>query len=67
MNIAVDASALQVVRSPQGSPGPIRPREPAHVIRDDAEAIRVAHALAEEFQREASLREIGRASCRERV
>ena len=57
MNIAVDAGTLQASRSPQGTPGPIRPREPAHVIRDDAEALRVAHALAEEFRREASLRD----------
>jgi len=57
MNIAVDAGTLQASRSPQGTPGPIRPREPAHVIRDDSEALRVAHALAKEFRREASLRD----------
>ena len=34
-----------------------RPTAPAHIIRDDAEAIRVAHRLAEGFAREASIRD----------
>ena len=43
--------------TPQGVPGPARPAEPAHVIRDDAEAIRVAHALAAGFREGASERD----------
>ncbi len=34
-----------------------RPTEAAHIIRDDAEAIAVAHRLAAEFSREAALRD----------
>lgn len=34
-----------------------RPTEAAHIIRDDAEAIAVAHRLATEFSREAALRD----------
>ena len=41
MNIAVSAQALEPGQTPEGVPGPARPSEPAHVIRDDAEAIRV--------------------------
>jgi SfnB family sulfur acquisition oxidoreductase len=36
---------------------PRQPDQPAHVIRDDSEAIRVAHRLAEGFAREASIRD----------
>jgi SfnB family sulfur acquisition oxidoreductase len=36
---------------------PRQPDQPAHVIRDDDEAIRVAHRLAEGFAREASTRD----------
>lgn len=36
---------------------PHKPAVAAHVIRDDAEAIRVAHGLAENFAREASIRD----------
>jgi SfnB family sulfur acquisition oxidoreductase len=36
---------------------PRQPNQPAHVIRDDDEAIRVAHRLAEGFAREASTRD----------
>jgi SfnB family sulfur acquisition oxidoreductase len=36
---------------------PRQPDQPAHVIRDDGEAIRVAHRLAEGFAREASIRD----------
>lgn len=41
------------------APFPPRPRpaKPAHVIRGDAEAIEVAHRLAEEFARDAALRD----------
>ncbi|RUW84394.1 SfnB family sulfur acquisition oxidoreductase, partial [Mesorhizobium sp. M8A.F.Ca.ET.059.01.1.1] len=31
-----------------------RPSAPAHIIRDDAEAIAVAHALAAEFVKDSS-------------
>ena len=34
-----------------------RPTEPAHIIKTDAEAIEIAHALAKEFAKEASLRD----------
>jgi SfnB family sulfur acquisition oxidoreductase len=34
-----------------------RPTQPAHIIRDDAEAIAVAHRLAAEFRKEAALRD----------
>ncbi|MBS0367675.1 MAG: SfnB family sulfur acquisition oxidoreductase [Proteobacteria bacterium] len=34
-----------------------RPAKPAHVIRDDAEAVAVAHQLAREFAQEAALRD----------
>jgi len=43
-----------------GVPGVQRPSEPAHVIRDDAEAIAVAEALAKDFAREASQRDLER-------
>ena len=46
MNIAVSTQALSGTASSRGVPGPARPSEAAHIIRDDAEAIRVAHALA---------------------
>lgn len=42
MNIAVDARTLET-QTRQGVPGPARPPSPAHVIRDDAEALAVAH------------------------
>ena len=58
MNIAVDARTLAPV-SPQGAPGPARPSSPAHVIRDDAEALAVAHRLASEFRAGASERDRG--------
>src|SRR5450830_206768 len=32
-----------------------RPQQPAHVIRDDAEAIAVAHRLAAEFRKDSAL------------
>jgi SfnB family sulfur acquisition oxidoreductase len=38
-----------VAPPPQGVPAVARPREPAHVIRDDAEALAVASRLAEAF------------------
>ena len=57
MNIAVNAQTLETGRPPEGVPGPARPLEPAHVIHIDAEAIRVAHTLAETFRRGASERD----------
>ena len=47
-------------RTAAGEANPIAPHKlavAAHVIRDDAEAIRVAHGLAENFAREASIRD----------
>ncbi|NEU12863.1 SfnB family sulfur acquisition oxidoreductase [Methylobacterium sp. BTF04] len=57
MNIAVSASALETYRVPKGAPGPVQIPEPAHIIRDDAEAIRVAHALAAEIGIDAAERD----------
>ncbi|KQP51299.1 SfnB family sulfur acquisition oxidoreductase [Methylobacterium sp. Leaf108] len=54
MTIAVNAKALQ---TGQDSPAVPRPDGPAHVIRDDAEAIRVAEALAVAFREGASERD----------
>ncbi|MHC2017098.1 SfnB family sulfur acquisition oxidoreductase [Methylobacterium sp. CM6247] len=54
MNIAVSAQSLETAR---GAPPVPRPASPAHVIRDDAEAIRVAHSLAREFREGASERD----------
>ncbi|MBV8620513.1 MAG: SfnB family sulfur acquisition oxidoreductase [Curvibacter sp.] len=34
-----------------------RPQQPAHVIRDDAEAVAVAHRLAAEFSKDSALRD----------
>lgn len=56
MNVAIKAQA----GSKAGVPGLPRPTEPAHVIRDDAEAIAVAEALAADFAREASERDLER-------
>lgn len=56
MNIAVDARALET-QPRQGVPGPAKLPSPAHVIRDDAEALAVARNLAAEFRRGASERD----------
>ncbi|MGU3542017.1 SfnB family sulfur acquisition oxidoreductase [Methylobacterium sp. A52T] len=56
MNIAVDARTLEPEHHP-GAPGPARPPSPAHVIRDDAEALAVAHGLAAAFRAGASERD----------
>jgi SfnB family sulfur acquisition oxidoreductase len=56
MNIAVDARTLEPEHRP-GAPGPARPPSPTHVIRDDAEALAVAHGLAAEFRAGASERD----------
>ncbi|GJE75749.1 SfnB family sulfur acquisition oxidoreductase [Methylorubrum suomiense] len=57
MTIAVSPTTAETGSRPQGTPGPARPQEPAHVIRDDAEAIRVAHQLAARFREGASERD----------
>ncbi|MGU3536792.1 SfnB family sulfur acquisition oxidoreductase [Methylobacterium sp. A54F] len=54
MNIALNPDTLD---PPQGVPGRPRLSEPAHVIRDDAEAIRVAERLAAAFREGASERD----------
>lgn len=42
---------LSVVGQPEnGVPGPARPVDPAHVVKDDAEAIAIAETLAAEFR-----------------
>jgi SfnB family sulfur acquisition oxidoreductase len=56
MNIAVDARALET-QPRQGVPGPARSPSPAHVIRDDAEALAIAHRLAADFRSGASERD----------
>src|SRR5919202_6620481 len=55
MNIAVDARTLEPQRP--GAPGPARPPSPAHVIRDDSEALAVARRLAGAFRAGASERD----------
>ncbi len=58
MTIAVEARTLE----PQGAcgaPGPVPPPAPAHVIRDEAEALALARSLAEEFRAGASERDRG--------
>ncbi len=57
MNIAVSATSVEAGRTPRGVPGPKRPDQPAHVIRDDAEAIRVAYELAAQFRQGAAERD----------
>ncbi|GJD80689.1 SfnB family sulfur acquisition oxidoreductase [Methylobacterium gregans] len=59
MNIAVNAGTLAgtLAGAPQPVPGRPRPAEPAHVVRDDAEAIRVAAELAKAFRSGASERD----------
>ncbi|MDP4023467.1 SfnB family sulfur acquisition oxidoreductase [Methylobacterium sp. NEAU 140] len=58
MNIAIDRSTLDAAApQPRGVPGPPRPGSPAHVIRDDAEAIRVAERLAAAFAPGAAARD----------
>lgn len=56
MNIAVDARTLEPQPRP-GVPGPARPPTPAHIIRDEAEALVVAARLAAEFRTGASERD----------
>ena len=56
MNIAVDARALET-QPRQGVPGPARSPSPAYVIRDDAEALAIAHRLAADFRGGASERD----------
>ncbi|SFL44358.1 SfnB family sulfur acquisition oxidoreductase [Methylorubrum salsuginis] len=57
MTIAVSPTTAEAGSRPQGVPGPARPSTPAHIIRDDAEAIRVAHDLAKRFREGASERD----------
>ena len=56
MNVAVKPEATSTV----GVQGVPRPASPAHVVRDDAEAIAIAEALAKEFAKEASQRDLER-------
>lgn len=56
MNIAVDARTLDTQPS-QAVLGPARSPSPAHVIRDDAEALAIAHRLATVFRLGASERD----------
>lgn len=58
MNIAISAESLQPEAvHPEGAPPVPRPSGPAHVIRDDDEAIRVATELARSFREGASERD----------
>lgn len=56
-NTEIDHVQHPRVNSDDPVPPRPRPTEPAHVIADDAEAIRVAHELAEEFSKNAALRD----------
>jgi SfnB family sulfur acquisition oxidoreductase len=49
--------SLQKASTPAGVPAVPRPAAPAHVIRDDAEAIAVATRLAEAFEKESAARD----------
>ena len=53
----MSASVLERSLAPQGVPPIPRPRERAHVIRDDDEAIRTAHRLAQSFAEQAAIRD----------
>ncbi|WP_232631075.1 SfnB family sulfur acquisition oxidoreductase [Methylobacterium sp. Leaf118] len=57
MTIAVNPTTAEAGSRPRGVPGPARPAAPAHVIRDDAEAIRIAQDLANAFRAGASERD----------
>lgn len=57
MNIAISAGAREAFRVPTGAPGPVRPPEPAHIVRDDAEALAIAKDLAAAFRVGASERD----------
>lgn len=57
MTIAISAGARDAFHLPTGAPGPARPSEPAHVVRDDAEALEIAKRLAAAFQVGASERD----------
>lgn len=46
-----------VTTASQGVPAVPRPPEPAHIIRDDAEAIAVAKRLAASFEKDAAIRD----------
>jgi SfnB family sulfur acquisition oxidoreductase len=46
-----------VTTASQGAPAVPRPPEPAHIIRDDAEAIAVAKRLAASFEMDAAIRD----------
>jgi SfnB family sulfur acquisition oxidoreductase len=61
MNIAVPTprTHLDKLNTP-GVPGVIRPAEPAHVVKTDAEAIEIATRLAERFAAGASARDLNR-------
>lgn len=56
MTIALKSDPTATTK-PEGVPGFPRPREPAHVIKDDAEAIAIAEKLAKNFAEGASERD----------
>lgn len=53
----IDYSQHPRVNSSDPVPPRPRPTTPAHILQDDADAIAVAHQLAEDFAREAALRD----------
>ncbi len=53
----MDTVALQEHKTSEGVPAAPRPPEPAHIIRDDAEAITVAKRLAASFEKDAAIRD----------
>ncbi|MFT4177728.1 MAG: SfnB family sulfur acquisition oxidoreductase [Luteolibacter sp.] len=56
MSAAIE-EAPRAAKHPQAVPGVARLTEPAHIIQSDAEAIEIAHRLAAEFKKEASVRD----------
>ncbi len=60
MTVAVAKSLQGKPRDAEGVPGVPQPLEPAHVIKDDAEAIAIATGLAKQFVEGASTRDQNR-------
>jgi hypothetical protein len=51
----MDTVAIREHKTSQGVPAAPRPPEPAHIIRDDAEAVAVAKRLAASFEKAATI------------
>ena len=58
MSAVIDIRPAHRVNTPdEGFPPRPRPRQPAHVITSDAEAVEIAHRLAADFAKDAALRD----------